>query len=77
MSITVFVWDPGTDAYGHASLSIDGGAYVSWWPSDQKKGEGKLLGPMLGSRAYSSTMKQDKLAEKRIPSWASAPIPAR
>lgn len=75
MAITVFVWDAHVDMYGHASLSIDGGAYVSWWPSGELEGKGHTKGNgMLGSRAMASTMKTDKRSEKRIPSWASAPI---
>ena len=75
MTITVFVWDPHVDMYGHASLHVRDGPYISWWPSPQTEGAGTKLGTsMLGSRAIASSMRQDKLSEKRIPSWASAPI---
>lgn len=75
MAITVFVWDPHVDMYGHASLSVQDGPYISWWPSSQLSGAGAKVGTgMLGSRAVASSMRQDKSSEKRIPSWASAPI---
>ncbi len=75
MTITVFVWDPHVDMYGHASLSVQNGPYISWWPSKQTEGAGAKVGTgMFGSRAIASSMKRDKLNEKRVPSWASAPI---
>lgn len=75
MPITVFVWDPHVDMYGHASLSVDNGPYVSWWPSGQLEGAGAKTGKhLLGSRATASSMRRDKVSEKRVPSWASAPI---
>ena len=75
MAITVFVWDPHVDMYGHASLSVHNGPYISWWPSQHTEGLGAKVGlGMLGSRAIASSMRTDKLNEKRVPSWASAPI---
>ena len=75
MTITVFVWDPHVDMYGHASLHVRDGPYISWWPSNRVEGAGAKVGTgMLGSRAIASAMRQDKASEKRIPSWASAPI---
>lgn len=88
MSVTIFVWKPKSGNIGHASLKVDGGVYVSWWPNPsgagvavgtaQKKGD---AAPMFGSTAVASSMAFDRRAEadKRIeenrnPDWASAPI---
>lgn len=74
MSITVFVWDPNADAFGHAAMQIDSGPYISWWPNrDRPTEKGRSL-YMFGSYAYVNSMKRDKAAEGRVPSWASAPI---
>jgi uncharacterized protein DUF4157 len=29
-----YVWDPHVDAFGHASLKLCDGTYISWWPAD-------------------------------------------
>ena len=51
----VYVWGPGRDAYGHASLLLENGTYISWWPlekEDPKKiARGKRL-EMLGKRGH-------------------------
>jgi len=75
VAITVFVWNPSVDAYGHAAMQIAGGPYISWWPSiDLPTISGILTNSMFGSYAYVNTMAEDQGAEKRPPSWASAPI---
>lgn len=73
--ITVFVWDPAVDMYGHASMHIQDGPYISWWPGEQTVGKkGSKGGAMLGSYAFVNSMRGDKSSEGRPPTWASAPI---
>lgn len=75
MSITVFVWEPHVDMYGHASMHIKDGPYISWWPTSAASTDlGRKTHPMLGSYAFVNSMRQDKASERRPPSWASAPI---
>lgn len=75
MPITVFTWDPHVDMYGHASMHIHNGPYISWWPtSTASTTAGRKISPMFGSYAYVNNMKGDKASEGRPPSWASAPI---
>lgn len=76
MSVYVYIWDQHVDMYGHAALSINHSLYISWWPSKAEEGKGSLKGKsIIGSRAISSTMKNDRISEgNRIPSWVSAPI---
>ena len=59
-SAIVFVWEPRGTNIGHASLALNDGTYVSWWPG--------------GAGAMSSSMTEDKQQEGQIPDWASAPI---
>ena len=37
-------WDSSSDGWGHASMQLTDGTYISWWPSDEgregKQGEG-------------------------------------
>lgn len=36
--VWVYVWDHDrSTSWGHTSLQVDGGAYVSWWPSDAER----------------------------------------
>ena len=75
MPVTVFVWNPNNDAFGHAAMQIDSGPYISWWPNrDRPTSKGQNVGYMFGSYAYVNSMKGDKEAEGRPPSWASSPI---
>ena len=63
----IFVWNPQDKAFGHASMSLDTGAYVSWWP------RGEISG--FGSKdAQSQRIPGDKKAEGRNPDYASPPI---
>ena len=40
MTIKVYVWKPkGDDSYGHASMELSDGTYISWWPEYGGKGE--------------------------------------
>ena len=33
MPVKVYVWKPkGDDSYGHASMELSDGTYISWWP---------------------------------------------
>ena len=40
MPIKVYVWKPkGDDSYGHASMELSDGTYISWWPEYGGKAE--------------------------------------
>ena len=50
MPIKVYVWKPkGDDSYGHASMELSDGTYISWWPLQggkaQQGGSGDLAFP--------------------------------
>ena len=75
MAITVFVWNPHVDMYGHASMHIQNGPYISWWPTaNASNAKGRNISTMVGSYAFVNTIRDDKASEGRSPSWASAPI---
>lgn len=67
MPVTVFVWLPHAAGIGHASLSVTGGPYISWWPTLTEIGERPGSG-------VSRPMGQDKALERKVPDYASAPI---
>ena len=33
--LTVNVWDSSEDGWGHASITLDDGTYISWWPESK------------------------------------------
>jgi hypothetical protein len=80
MSLTVFVWDPDAKHVGHASLAGKD-FYVSWWPDPgppvppgqppRNLPDGYLF---TGARAMRLNISQDKAAEGRAPTYASAPL---
>lgn len=75
-NVIVFIWMPHVDNFGHAALGIEGGPYVSWWPSDEVPVGAKGGSAMMGSVATAMSMRTDKEAEGgRNPDWASGPIP--
>ena len=77
MAIIVFVWLPKTGSVGHASMTGQG-FYLSWWPdpnaphAPNSTPDGFYFSGMPGRRL---SVGEDKKAEKRIPDYASAPIP--
>ena len=67
----VYVWRPGVDIYGHASLQLENGTYISWWPRAKEDRKAKVQGTslaMLGDRpAAKLTYKEDEGEEGKRP----------
>lgn len=66
---TVFVWYPKNGNVGHASMQLDAGGYVSWWPSKNIN-----LKNHSTKDAASPGISEDKKSEGGIPNYASPPI---
>ncbi|XP_041365217.1 uncharacterized protein LOC121380463 [Gigantopelta aegis] len=58
----VYIWFPKGDLYGHASLELSNGKYISWWPDEEK--DRKLL-TVFGSSHKS--FEDDVKTKKRDP----------
>lgn len=70
MALTVYAWTPHVDHYGHASLELSDGTYISWWPRTKSKKDTRspaLLGGEPGAR---STYEEDVNAEEKDPDEA-------
>ena len=65
MPIKVYVWKPkGDDRYGHASMELSDGTYISWWPEYGGKAEQKTKrAPGFQNR----TLEDDVRDEERNP----------
>eukprot|EP00920_Eleutheroschizon_duboscqi_P022673 GHVT01055169.1.p1 GENE.GHVT01055169.1~~GHVT01055169.1.p1 ORF type:complete len:151 (+),score=1.53 GHVT01055169.1:119-571(+) len=69
---TVYVWYPNVDRYGHSSLRLNDGTYISWWPRSKSKKDGTpaMLG---GEPGVCSTFEEDKDAESTRPNDPKEP----
>ena len=38
-NVVVYIWMPRSGNYGHASLQLPNGTYISWWPAGKGKDE--------------------------------------
>lgn len=67
----VNVWMKGVDAYGHASLQLENGTYISFWPQLKEDRKAKVEGTkleMLGDRPASKlTYIEDVTEEEKKP----------
>jgi len=68
--LEVYVWEPTKTTWGHASMRLDDGTYISWWP--QRAGKSKCnCGYIFTSPAYQNrNYYQDKRDEGRPPDKA-------
>ena len=66
----LFVWYPKGQNVGHATLALDGGAYVSWWPGGPVRGKVSTRG------ATAMGISGDRKAEGSAPDYASPPLTA-
>jgi hypothetical protein len=77
--ITVFVWnmlERSGHRAGHAALLVQR-TYISWWPEDRSDSIHWFRGGRFASfsaPSFNHTIKEDKIAEGRLPSYASPPI---
>ena len=73
---TVFIWNfLGKDvAWGHASIELDDGTYISWWPNHVNRKEMPLLSDIYCSDAYPNRTFQDDVdgEEGHQPDWRVA-----
>ena len=72
--LTVNVWDSSEDGWGHASITLDDGTYISWWPDDDAEGKiGKSDGPLGNiydaSAIKNRTYEDDFSDEKKREPW--------
>ncbi len=65
----IFVWFPQHGNVGHASMKLDTGGYISWWPSD-----GVALKNSGTKDAVARGISGDKRAEGGNPHYASPPL---
>lgn len=62
--ITVYVWKPRGDAWGHASMQVNGGSpsgslYISWWPRSAVAG-GKRTVHAIRDREFAHDVHDEK-----------------
>ena len=61
----MFVWEPKLpNHFGHASMQLRDGTYISWWP-----GEGAVKGVAKKSHGSASTFDTDVDREERYPEY--------
>jgi hypothetical protein len=70
--LTVHVWDfRGKDiAWGHASITLEDGTHISWWPSTNRKyALGENVPIYSAEPNDNQTFARDVKLEKSLPDW--------
>jgi RHS repeat-associated protein len=67
---TVYVWLPKDNAYGHASITLDDGTHISWWPAVEGRDRNKFINNIYSAPANDNqTMGDDIFMEGRDPDY--------
>ncbi len=72
--LTVHVWTPHDDGWGHASITLENGTHISWWPSAHgREGSYYPEQPYLYSASpnkYQSFYRDVELEGNRLPDFS-------
>ena len=69
--LTVNIWKyrGSTDAWGHASVTLDNGRYISWWPGANRRGPLKYLDIYSAPAIPDQKFMRDVVLERQAPDY--------
>ncbi len=69
--LTVNIWKyrGSTDAWGHASITLNNGRYISWWPGADRQGLLKSLSIYSAPARPRQTFLRDQIFEGQAPDY--------